>query len=208
MSCTFLSYNPLWCISSSFRAASVCAASSSVALRSCFVHLQVKRLFSCTFWNIGTCLCIISGICLFPELCLMNPRGFPPFVIVLSICITSVTSALLSGHCTFSMVGTCRCVTTGTSSLQSTNWAGLPLHYSSTLAHQRSRHGVLCPCNFDGLPLRRHLPLHVHGDVALCVDKLLHVSLHCLWTVWAVGSCLCDTTGTSCQRAASPGFRI
>ena len=41
-----------------------------------------------------------------------------------------------------------------------------------------------------------HLPVHVHGDVDLCADKLHHVNPHCLWMVWAVGTCLCDTTGT------------
>ena len=41
---------------------------------SCASASFIFGCFSCTFWIIGTCLCMISGICLFPELCLMNRR--------------------------------------------------------------------------------------------------------------------------------------
>ena len=50
------------------------APTNSVELRFGFVHLRAKDLIACTFWIMGTCLCMISGVSLFPELCLMNLR--------------------------------------------------------------------------------------------------------------------------------------
>ena len=126
-----------------------------------------------------------------------------------SICITSVTSALLSGHCTFSIVGTCRCHDWNVlHSIDELKWfvtsqlsAGFEWCVNFTFHHPWHLNDLVIECcvrfNFDRLPLRQHLSQHVHGDVDLCVAKLRHVSLHCLWTVWAVGTCLCGTTGTS-----------
>ena len=44
----------------------------------------------------------------------------------------------------------------------------------------------------------RHLPVPVHGNVVNVVDRLYLMYLHCFWwTVWAVGTFLCNITGTS-----------
>ena len=43
-------------------------------LLSCASALFIFGSNACTLWIIGTCLCMISGVCFLPELCLMNLR--------------------------------------------------------------------------------------------------------------------------------------
>ena len=77
-------------------------------------------------------------------------------------------------------------------------------------------HGNLCCVTTDTsriLPLccasARHLPLPVHGNVVNCVDRLHLMFLLCSRsTVWAVGTFLCDITGTSISLSMYCSSRI
>ena len=160
-------------VSSSFRAASVCAASNSVELRSGFVHLQVKRPFFLHLLDHRNLSLHDLGICLFPELCLMT-LAVSPIWDGLSICITSVTSALVSprrerppfdrGN---ELVRHFTCVNFAFSHPWHLNDLVIECCVRANSTDFRSVGTCLCV---------------ITETLTLCVGKLRRVNLHCWWT--------------------------